>query len=144
MPQKVERRREFLINIAFVAVILALIYVFFKYLFWVTAPFLLTFLLAIFLQKPLRKIDKKKKKKGHTFFSILLVILTTLVILIPLIFIISALISRISEFIKYFAEQLNDIPTFLATLEKEILDFAKFLPEGIYKSFSESVTNLFD
>ncbi|MBQ9531031.1 MAG: sporulation integral membrane protein YtvI [Eubacterium sp.] len=144
MPQKVERRREFLINIAFVAVILALIYVFFKYLFWVTAPFLLTFLLAIFLQKPLRKIDKKTKKKGHTFFSILLVILTTLVILIPLIFIISALISRISEFIKYFAEQLNDIPTFLATLEKEILDFAKFLPEGIYKSFSESVTNLFD
>ena len=144
MPHKVEKRREFLINIAFLAVILALIYVFFKYLFWVTAPFLVTFLLAIGLQKPLRKIDKKTKKKGHTFFSILLVILTTLIILIPLIFLVSALVSRLSEFIKYFAAQMNDLPTFLATLENEILDFAKFLPEGIYKSFSNSLSNLFD
>ncbi|MBR3738119.1 MAG: sporulation integral membrane protein YtvI [Eubacterium sp.] len=144
MPERVEKRREFLINIAFIAVILALIYVFFKYLFWVTAPFLLTFLLAIFLQKPLRKIDKKTKKKGHTFYSILLVILTTLVILIPVIFIVSEIISRLSDFIKYFAEQLNDLPTFLAKLEQETLSVAKFLPDSIYKSFSDSLTNIFD
>ncbi|MBR4241858.1 MAG: sporulation integral membrane protein YtvI [Eubacterium sp.] len=144
MPERVEKRREFLINIAFIAVILALIYVFFRYLFWVTAPFLLTFLLAIFLQKPLRKIDKKTKKKGHTFYSILLVILTTLVILIPVIFIVSEIISRLSDFIKYFAEQLNDLPTFLAKLEQETLSVAKFLPDSIYKSFSDSLTNIFD
>ena len=144
LPERVEKRREFLINIAFIAVILALIYVFFKYLFWVTAPFLLTFLLAIFLQKPLRKIDKKTKKKGHTFYSILLVILTTLVILIPVILIASEIISRLSDFIKYFAEQLNDLPTFLAKLEQEILSVAKFLPDSIYKSFSDSLTNVFD
>ncbi|MBE6741197.1 MAG: sporulation integral membrane protein YtvI [Ruminococcaceae bacterium] len=144
MPQSVERRREFLINIAFLAVILALIYVFFKYLFWITAPFLLTFLLAIALQKPLRKIDKKTNKKGHTFFSIFLVIITTLIVLIPLILIISAAVSKISDFVKYLTSQLNDIPTFLATLEKEILDFAKFLPDGVYKSFSETISNVFD
>lgn len=144
LPERVEKRREFLINIAFIAVILALIYVFFRYLFWVTAPFLLTFLLAIFLQKPLRKIDKKTKKKGHTFYSILLVILTTLVILIPVIFIVSEIISRLSDFIKYFAEQLNDLPTFLAKLEQETLSVAKFLPDSIYKSFSDSLTNIFD
>ena len=144
LSPSVQKRLEFLINIAFLAVIFALVYVFFKYLFWVTAPFLLTFLLAIFLQKPLRKLDKKTKKKGHTFFSILFVILTTLVILIPLILIISEIISRLSEFIKYFAEQMNDLPTFLATLENKILSFAKFLPDSIYNSFSESLTNVFD
>ncbi len=143
MP-KVEKRREFLINIAFLAVIFSLIYVFFKYLFWVTAPFLLTFFLAILLQKPLRKIDKKTNKKGHTFFSILLVALTTMVVLIPLILIISEIVSRISEFIKYFANQMNDLPTFLATLENKILEIAKFLPDAIYKSFADSLSNLFD
>ena len=144
LPTRVEKRREFLINIAFIAVVFALIYVFFKYLFWVTAPFLLTFMLAILLQKPLRKLDKKTKKKGHTFFSILFVILTTLIVLIPMILIISEIISRLSEFIKYFAEQMDDLPTFLATLENRILSFAKFLPDSIYKPFSESLTNVFD
>ena len=144
MPQSVEKRREFLINIAFLAVILALIYVFFKYLFWITAPFLLTFLLAIALQKPLRKIDKKTNKKGHTFFSIFLVAITTLIILIPLILAISAAVSKISDFVKYLISQLNDIPTFLATLEKKILDIAKILPEGIYESLSVSISNVFD
>ncbi len=144
MPQKIERRREFLINLLFLAAILGLVYVFIKYLFWITAPFLLTFILAIGLQKPLRKLDKKTNKKGHTFFSILFVALTTLVILIPLILIISALVSKISDFFKYLTDQLNDFPTFLATLEKEILDFAKILPDSIYNSLSESIENIFD
>ena len=144
MPEKVEKRREFLINLLFFATILAIAYVFFKYLFWIAAPFLLTFILAIALQKPLRKIDKKTNKKWHTFFSVLFVVLTTLIILIPLILIISALISKLSDFAKYLTEQLNDIPTFLATLEKELLDLAKFLPDAIYKSLQESLTNIFD
>ena len=40
---KVEKRRAFLINFAFVAVILALAFVALKYFFWVAAPFLLSF-----------------------------------------------------------------------------------------------------
>ncbi|MBR1762622.1 MAG: sporulation integral membrane protein YtvI [Eubacterium sp.] len=144
MPQKVEKRRDFLINLLFFAAIIALIYVFFKYLFWVTAPFLLTFFLAVLLQKPIRKIDKKTNKKGHTFFSILFVFLTTLVVLIPLILIISEIIAKLSDFVKYFTEQLNDLPTFLSTLENDILSIAKFLPDSIYKSFSDAVTNVFD
>jgi len=144
MQQKVEKRREFLINLLFLAAVLGLIYVFIKYLFWIAAPFLLTFVLAIWLQKPIRKLDRKAGKKWHTFFSVFFVIITTLVVLIPLILIISALVSKISEFFKYLIDQLNDIPTFLATLEKEILDFAKILPDAVYKSLSQSIENIFD
>lgn len=143
MPVKVEKRREFLINILFLACILALVYVFFKYLFWVTAPFILTFLFAIMLQRPIRALDKKCGKKFHTLWSILFVVLSIIIILIPLIFIISALIDRITGIVKYAMEQLNDIPTFLSTLEKEILDLASFLPEGIYKTFSTTVSDTF-
>ena len=143
MPTKVEKRRDFLINILFIAAILALIYVFFKFFFWVTAPFLLTFLFAIMLQRPVRWLDSKSKKNLHTFWSIVLIVLSILVILIPLIFITISLVDRLTEIVKYAVAQLNDIPTFLATLEKEILDFIRFLPEAAYNAMSSKVTEVF-
>lgn len=143
MPIKVEKRREFLINLLFFAAILGLIYVFFKYLFWVTAPFLLTFFFAVLLQNPIRKLDKKTKGKHHTFWSILLIILAIVIVLIPLVIALSQIISRIISLVKSFTQQLNDIPTFLATLENEILNILKFLPKGLYDHVSESITNFF-
>lgn len=143
MNPKVQKRREFLINILFIGVILALLYVFLKYLFWVTAPFLLSFFVAVLLQKPIRFLDKKTKKKAHTFWSILLIIVLLLIVIGPISFIMSLLVSKISEFVSYLATQLNDLPSFLATLENDILDFLKFLPDKIYASVNENVRNTF-
>ena len=143
MTAKVEKRREFLINLLFLGTVCALIYVFFKYLFWVTAPFILTFFFAVLLQTPLRFIEKKVKHKHHAFWSILLVVLSILIILIPLGLLIGAAISRIADFFKHFMEQLNDIPTFLTTLEKDIIDIIRFLPDSLYKTASESIHNFF-
>lgn len=143
MTAKVEKRREFLISIMFIAVVLALVYVFFKYLFWIAAPFLLSFFFAILLQKPLRAIDRKTKKKYHTFWSIMLVVLSITVVIVPLGFIISALFAKIVEFVKYVVGLLSDLPSFLATLENELLNFGKFLPDSIYNSYSTTLTNWF-
>lgn len=144
MPTKVENRRNFLINLLFVATVLGLIYVFLKYLFWVTAPFLLSFFFAIILQRPIRWFDKKTDKKYHTFFSIMLIILVVAIILVPLIFLFSALATKIVEFVKYLIGLASDIPTLLTTLETKLLDFGKFLPEGIYKTYSTTITGWFD
>ena len=43
MTEKVKKRRDMIINVAFVAMIFGLIFFFVKYLFGVTAPFLLSF-----------------------------------------------------------------------------------------------------
>ncbi len=143
MNPKVAKRRDFIINLVFLAAVIALIYVFFKYLFWVTAPFLLTFFFAVLLQNPIRKLDKKAGPKYHTLWCILLIVLTIIIVLIPFVIIAVQLISRISDLIKYLTAQLNDIPAFLSTLETEILNIGKFLPEGIYAHFSDAVTNMF-
>ena len=143
MTAKVEKRREFLINLLFLAAVLAIVYVFFKYLFWVTAPFILTFFFAVLLQTPLRWLDKKTKHKHHAFWSILLVVLAILVVLIPLGFILGAAISKIVDVVKDFMAQLKDIPTFLTTLEKDIVDMLGFLPEAVQKTAGESVHNFF-
>ena len=71
MNPKVEKRRDFLINLLYLAAILGLAYVFFKYLFWMAAPFLLTFFFAMLLQRPLRWLDKNTENKAFSRLSLL-------------------------------------------------------------------------
>lgn len=144
MNSKVEKRRAFLIDFAFVAVLLALIYVFFKYLFWIAAPFLLSFFFAVLLQKPLRILDKKTNHKAHSFWSIFLVIVSIAVVIVPVALILTSVFGKISAFIGYVSEQLSDISSFLSTIENWLLNAIQFLPKGIYDSVSGSITDLFD
>ena len=144
MNSKVEKRRAFLIDFAFVAVLLALIYVFFKYLFWIAAPFLLSFFFAVLLQKPLRILDKKTNHKAHSFWSIFLVVVSIAVVIVPVALILTSVFGKISAFIGYVSEQLSDISSFLSTIENWLLNAIQFLPKGIYDSVSGSITDLFD
>ena len=139
MESKVEKKRAFLINFAFLALILGLIYCFFRYLFWATAPFLLSFFFAVLMQKPLRWLDRKTKNKCHTLWSVLLVLLSISIILLPLIFIFAEIVSQIINFVGYLGEQLSDLPQFMETLQSEILKFLSFLPESIYESVSDKI-----
>ncbi len=141
MTSKVEKRRAFLINVAFLAVVLGLVYIFFKYMFWAAAPFLLSFFFAVLMQKPIRWLDKKTKHKCHGLLSVLLVFLTIAVILIPLILLLAEFTTQIVNFINYLIDQLSDFPQFMATLQAEILKLISFLPESIYDSVSETVIN---
>ena len=52
MNEKVAKRRDALINLTYAAVIFGLLFLFFRYCFWVAAPFLLTFLFAVINQRP--------------------------------------------------------------------------------------------
>lgn len=143
MPDKVKKRRDAIINVAFAAMILGLIYVFFKYCFGVTAPFLLSFFFAVLLQKPLRHLDKKTKNKFHTLWSLLLVLLCIIIILGPVITIIALIGREIGSFISYLTDQLSDLPAFLATLEKEILNLLQFLPDSVYTTVSDTISDFF-
>ncbi len=143
MNSNVEKRRAFIIDLVYVIAILGLVYVFFKYCFAVAAPFLLSFFFAVFMQKPLNWLTKKTKNKGRTAWSILLELLCVAIILGPVISIIAALVKEIGNFVSYLGNQLNDLPTFLVTLENEILKGLKFLPDAIYTSVSENITKFF-
>lgn len=143
MNPKVAKRRDFLIDLVFVMAIIGLVYVFFKYCFSIAAPFLLSFFFAVILQRPLGWLDKKTKNKMHSFWSIVLVLLCVAIILGPVISIIAALFREVGNFISFLGEQFNDLPTFLVTLQNEILKAIKFLPDSIYTSVSENITQFF-
>ena len=143
MNPKVAKRRDFLIDLVYIMAIIGLVYVFFKYCFSIAAPFLLSFFFAVILQRPLGWLDKKTKNKMHSFWSIVLVLLCVAIILGPVISIIATLFREIGNFISFLGEQLNDLPTFLVTLQNEILKAIKFLPDSIYTSVSENITQFF-
>lgn len=143
MTEKVKKRRDSIINVAFIAMVLGLVYFFVKYLFGITAPFLLSFFFAVCLQRPLRKLDKKTNNKMHTFWSMFLVILVLAVIIGPVVLILSLIGKEIIDFVSFLGEQLNDLPNFLATLQNEIISLLKFLPDGIYTSVSDSINVFF-
>ncbi len=143
MNTKVEKRRETIINVIYITMILALIYLFFKYCFAVAAPFLISFFFAVLLQKPLRKLDKKTNNKVHTLWSILLVIFGALILLGPVVTILALIGKQIANFINYLTTQLSDLPAFLATLEREVLNMLDFLPDSVYNSASSAVNDFF-
>jgi len=140
MTAKVEKKREFLINLAFIAAVLGLLYVFFKYLFWPAAPFLLSFFFAVLIQKPIRWLDKQSKNKCHTLWVLLIVFLSIAVILVPFIVLISKFISQIANFVDYLGTELMDFPQFMQNLQTKLLELISFLPDGIYDNIAQSIT----
>ncbi len=65
------------------------------------------------------------------------------IILGPVILIITLIGKEIASFVNYLTEQLNDLPGFLATLQNEILNLLSFLPDGIYTTVSDAITDSF-
>lgn len=144
MNEKVMKRRNSIINVAYILMLLGLTYVAFKYLLGVVAPFLIAFLVAVCLQRPLRKIDKKTKGKGHTLSSIALVVLLIAIFTGPVILILILVGKQIANFVSYLMSLMSDIPALLNTLEDTILNLINFLPDSIYASVSESIIKTFN
>ena len=143
MKESVKRKRDTIINIAYIAVIIGIVYIFIKYLFGYIAPFLLAFFFAFILQRPLRWLDKKTKNKVHTLWSLLLVLAVVAIIIGPVITTLVLVGKEVSSFVSYLAGQLNDLPSFLTTLQNEILHLLDFLPDSVYTSVSNQITDTF-
>lgn len=143
MTEKVRKRRDAIINVAFLAMVLGLIFLFFKYCFGIASPFIVSFFLAVLLQRPLRWLDKKTKNKCHGLMSILLVFFCLIIILGPVVLILTLIGKEISNFVGFISQQLSDIPNLLATLQNELIKFLDFLPEDIYTTVSDSLTEFF-
>lgn len=141
------RKLDFIVSIVHLVIVIGLVYVYFRFLFWPTAPFVFSFVIAMMLQKPLRAIDKKlKSKKWHTFFSILFVVVLLLIILGPIALLLSLIFNQISDFVSSLMEQLQDLPTLLGDIRAWLLNVLQFLPDQIYNelasNLNEMITNV--
>ena len=83
--EAVEKRRRVIINLAYAGIILGLLYLFFKYAFWLLLPFIAAFFVAAILQRPVNYLSRKTPlKKGLWTVLFVLLIAAVLALLIVL------------------------------------------------------------
>lgn len=132
-----------LINAAFFIMIVALYYLFMKYAFWIVAPFVLAFLIAMILQKPISFVSKKTKiKKG--ILGAVAVLLIIAIILSALVLVGYRLGVEFRDFAGFVASKFSDIPKLIAAGETWALNFIHFLPDGLEKTAGEAITDFAD
>ncbi len=71
-----EKRKDTLISLTYFAVFIVLYYLFMKYAFWMVAPFLISFVIAMALQRPIKFLARKtflSKKLTSVVFVLLIV-----------------------------------------------------------------------
>lgn len=140
MDERTQERFSFLVNIVYIAVFIALFYLFVRWALPLTAPFLVAMLLAALLQRPLNFLNRRTKiPKGiaGTILVILLIgLVCTLVALLGV-----RLTDRITSFISYLASGIDSLPGLIADIQSSLLDFAARLPKSVAEPLTKAISN---
>lgn len=139
----IEKRKENLINIAYFAVAAALYALFLKYAFWIVAPFIIAFLVALILQKPIRAISKKTKIKrsivGAVSVFLILSVIITAIILVGY-----RLVGEFKGLGSYILAKLHDLPELIKSAESWVISHLAFLPDSIESSLADTISGFID
>lgn len=139
----VEKRRKFLINLFYFSIFVTLYYLFVKFAFWVVAPFVISFLIAMLLQKPIGALSSKTRinKKILSVVFVFLII----VVLIGLLVLIGYLVgNEFYNFGKYLMGKLSSLPAVIESAESHIIGVASRLPGKLGVSLSDAVKGIAD
>jgi len=144
MDSVVEKRKAFIINFVYAVICISLFYVFMKYCLGVLAPFIIAFILAYALQRPIKWVQKKLHLKSHGIISFLLVLLVVCVVVGALSIAVLVLFNELKDFAHYLTTQFSSIDEVVVTLKGYLMSVIVRLPDGIRETVSSYVTNAFD
>lgn len=140
--EAVEKRRRVIINLVYAGIILGLLYLFFKYVFWLLLPFIAAFFLAAVLQRPVNYLSRKTPlKKG--VWSVVLVLLIAAVLALVLILTGARIAAEIQGLLRWISAQLATLPQILETLREKLIALTARLPEALKASAEEGLDRLF-
>ncbi len=124
----IEKKRRFIINTVYAAIIIALFYLFFKYALGTVFPIICAAIVAMVLQKPVNFISRTTHiKKG--FVSAVSVLFSFFFLVAILGLIIVWIGSEFKGFFQYFMVQLEDIPALIEKVRGYLANILTFLPE---------------
>lgn len=141
-----EKRRSFLINVMYFAVLIGLFFLFFKYAFGICLPLLTALFVAAVLQKPVDYLTKKAKG-GRGIFSALLVIFCFVVLGSIFAVALMKLFSEMKSFFGYLMLKLENTALFIEQVCTWIETKLTILPDSLRTSLSayaqDILTNIF-
>jgi len=144
MDSVIEKRKSLIINFVYTVICVGLFYVFIKYCLGVLSPFIVAFVLAYALQRPIKWAKKKLHLKSHGIISFLLVLLVVLIVMGVLSIAVLVLFNELKDFASYLTTQFSSIDELIVTLENYAMGVIVRLPEGIRETVGDYVTDAFD
>ncbi len=138
---KTETKRKFLIDIAFLIIVVAIIYVAFKFLSVYLLPFVIGILASFLVQKPAKFIHKKTHiSKGP--LSVFLVIFTYIFLVGALGLILFGIYRWLSNIAKLLPDALPALSEALGSLGTSLSNSLESLPESLTLSLNKLPSNL--
>lgn len=141
-----EKRRSFLINVMYFAVLIGLFFLFFKYAFGICLPLLTALFVAAVLQKPVDYLTKKAKG-GRGIFSALLVIFCFVVLGSIFAVALMKLFSEMKSFFGYLMLKFENTALLIEQVCTWIETKITILPDSLRTSLSayaqDILTNIF-
>jgi sporulation integral membrane protein YtvI len=126
----VNKRRDFIINVFYFALLIGLFYLAFKYAFGVLLPFIAAVFIAVMLQKPLKAVTKKMKK-GKGIIASVMVVFCFVVVGSIVVLLFMRLFAELKSFFDYIMLKLENTPLFIAQVTGWIETKLTILPESI-------------
>lgn len=140
--QDVEKRRAMIINVIYLAMLVAIGFLIIRYALGVCFPFLFAFLAAALLQRPKNFLVRKTFLKDGAASVICVFLLVFLVAaLVSLIGV--RLFARVQDFVNYLSLQFQNAEDVIANIEKWLLNVIEKLPEFLRKTLHENASELF-
>ena len=143
MDPVVKKRLGVLINAAYFALILAAFYLVFKTFFPILMPFIVAFLIAAILHRPV-KLIARKTPFNRTVVSTIFVLLILAVLGLAVFLLGNYLVSKVKSFYEFLMLKLKDFPAFVEQIRQWSLSAVGVLPEGLRTSLTENMTDFFD
>ena len=144
MEKIIENRKSFIINIFYLAIFIGLYYFVVKYAFGYILPFVVAAALAVFLQKPVRKISSKIHIKTHGAVSTILVLLIVVIIVGAAGLLGWVLVSELKEFFTYLFSRFDSVNDVIVTVREFVMGIVAKLPRGLGATVSNYVSDFFN
>lgn len=137
----IERRKKRLVNLAYFTVFISLFVVFVKYAFWLVAPFIIAFLVAMLLQRPIKFISSKTHIK-KSLLSVVFVILIVLAIFGLLILVGYRLWTEFYDFSKYLSGKFESTTALIQLIQTKLNGLFIHLPDVAANAAREAVDGI--
>lgn len=142
---KTQKRWSFIVNLLYYAIFVGAFYLFMKYAFWTVSPFLLAFLIAAILQKPLKFITKNKKvPKGITGTVLALIVFSLFIGVV--VFGGVQIGSAVKDLITYFTDRCSNLAEFFDVIKNSYLELeiASMLPAEVNNAITSGIDSASD
>lgn len=137
MSPKIEKRKAFIINFVYLAILFGVFAFFLQYAFWPLLPLTLGGFLAVVLQNPVNSIVKKTKiPKGIA--STIMVVSVVLFFILLMVLLGVKLINEVREFLSVMLLKLEDY----AWIESQVYGFVEGLPGFVRDMIAPSVNTI--